>query len=62
MGQDATGDGIMNNGVIHIGYFKNWHQLSNEDKDKVIAERACTGTAHPGEICHLRGTSRAWTN
>ena len=49
MGQDATVDGIMKNCVIHTGYFKNWHQLSKEDKDKVIAERARTGTARPGK-------------
>ena len=49
MGQDATVDGIMKNGVIHTGYFKNWHQLSKEDKDKVIAECARTGTARPGK-------------
>ena len=47
IGQDATVDGIMKNGVIHNGYFKNWHQLSKEDKDKVIAERARTGMARP---------------
>ena len=47
MGQDATLDGIMKNGVIHTGYFKNWRQLSKEDKDKVIAECARNGTARP---------------
>ena len=52
----------MNNGVIHIGYFKNWHQLSNEDKDKVIAERARTGTARPGKGPKVRKVSAANTN
>ena len=49
MGQDATVDGIIKDGVIHTGYFNNWHELSKEDKDKVIAERAFTGTARPGK-------------
>ena len=49
MGQDATVDGIMKNGVIHTGYFKNWHQLSKEDKNKVIAERVRTFTARPAK-------------
>ena len=49
MGQDDTVDGIMKNGVIHTRYFNNWHQLSKEDKDKVIADRVHTGTARPGK-------------
>ena len=39
----------MKNGVIHTVYFKNWHQLSKEDKDKVISERTHTGMARPGK-------------
>ena len=52
----------MKNGVIHTGYFKNWHQLSKEDKDKVIAERARTGTACPGKGPKGRKVSAANTN
>ena len=62
MGQDTTVDGIMKNGVIHTGYFKNWHQLSKEDKYKVIAERARTGTARPGKGTKGRKVSAANTN
>ena len=32
-------DGIqMPNGTIYTGYYKNWNALSQEDKDKVLAE------------------------
>ena len=62
MGQDATVDGIMKNGVIHTGYFKNSHQLSKEDKDKIIAECARTGTARPGKGPKGRKVSAANTN
>ena len=62
MGQDATVDDIMKNGVIHTVYFKNWHQLSKEDKDKVIVERARTGTARPSKGTKGRKVSAANTN
>ena len=62
MGQDATVDGITKNGVIHTGYFNNWHQMYKEDKDKVIAERARTGTAIPGKGPKGRKVSATNTN
>ena len=62
MGQDATVDGIMKNGVIHTGYYNNCHQLSKEDKDKVISERARIGTARPGKAPKGRKVSAANTN
>ena len=62
MGQDATVDGIMKNAVIHTGYFKNWHQLSKEDNDKVIAERARTVTASPGKVTKGHKVSTDNTN
>ena len=37
-------DGIwMPNGTIYTGYYKNWNTLSQEDKDKVLAERKKRG-------------------
>ena len=37
-------DGIrMPNGTIYTGYYKNWNALSQEDKDKVLAERKKRG-------------------
>ena len=37
-------DGIrMPNGTINTGYYKNWNALSQEDKDKVLAERKKRG-------------------
>ena len=62
MGQDATVYGIMKNGVIHTGYLNNWHQLSKEDKDKVIADRVRTGTARPDKGPKGRKVSAANTN
>ena len=52
----------MKNGVIHTGYFKNWHQLSKEDNNKVIAERARTGTARPDKGPKGRKVSATNTN
>ena len=49
MGQDGTVYGIMKSGVIHARYFKNWNQLSKEDKDKVIADCARAGMSCPGK-------------
>ena len=37
-------DGIwMPNGTIYTGFYKNWNALSQEDKDKVLAERKKRG-------------------
>ena len=37
-------DGIqMPNGTIYTGYYKNWNALSQEDKDKVLAQRKKRG-------------------
>ena len=37
-------DGIwMPNGTVYTGYYKNWNALSQEDKDKVLAERKKKG-------------------
>ena len=37
-------DGMwMPNGTVYTGYYKNWNALSQEDKDKVLAERKKRG-------------------
>ena len=46
----VSGFGTNDDGVIHrdgkifTGYYKNWRELSKEDKDNVDTNRVCTGT------------------
>ena len=46
----VSGVGTISNGSIHrdrkifTGYYKNWHEFSKEDREKVNAERVRTGT------------------
>ena len=43
VGTDNNG-GIQCDGKIFTGYDKNWREIFKEDKEKVDAERVCTGT------------------
>ena len=54
-------DGIqMPNGTVYTGYYVNWNALSQEDKDKVLAERkkrgvdkSCNSNKGKGNKCKL---------
>ena len=41
--------GISKDGEMYLGYYKNWHDLEEPDKDKVIAERIHTGVTGYGK-------------
>lgn len=44
----AGGENIYRGGKIHTGHYQNWKELSQDDRNKVIAERKRLGVQGPG--------------